>query len=96
MDACVYRGEGENEVEIEVEVEGSLEPYFAGSYEEPPSGGGIDDLRVTTSHAGRTYEIPLTDKEEADFAEALAESAIDDEPEYDEPEYEKEDYDDRF
>lgn len=87
METTIYRGPDEDESEIDIEVEGSLEPYCRGSYEEPPSGGGVDDVRATfwDAAAKKRRDIPLTDDEISSFSEQMAEESCDDEPDY--PDY---------
>lgn len=88
MDTVIYRGEGETETEIEVEVIGMFEPYFSGSWDEPPSGGGVEDLRAIFRDGKKQLDIELTAEEQKDFEDQLAEQDMDYEPDYDPPDYE--------
>lgn len=91
INAMVYRGEGDTETEIEVEVYGSVEPYWAGNFHNPPEGGYAEDVRAIFYDGKKQYEIQLTDKEEQEFQDALL--LANDEYEYDGPDDEP-DYDD--
>lgn len=92
MSAAVYRGD-EEDCEIPVEVTGMIEPYFSGNYEEPPSGGGVDDVKAIFYDGKKAREIPLTDDEVEHFSNELIERDSDYEPEYDE-DHDDEPYDD--
>ena len=93
MDTTIYRGEGDTETEIEVEVIGMLEPYFSGSWDEPPSGGGVDDIQAIFRDGKKQFDISLTDSEIKEFQDQLAEQDMDYEPDY-EPDYDPPDYED--
>lgn len=87
METTIYRGPDDNESEIDIEVQGSLEPYSAGTYYDPPEGGGVEDVQATfwDESAKKRRDIPLTDDEISSFSEQMAEDACDDEPDY--PDY---------
>jgi len=80
MDSAVYRGQGDIEVEIDIEVVGELEPYFGGSWDEPPSGGGVVDVTAWVTTEPVRHEIQLTEDEVRDLSGQLAEHSMDDEP----------------
>jgi hypothetical protein len=85
---CVYRLDAAGEeVEIEVEVEGTVNPYWAGNYDNPPEGGDVEDVEALFQDGKKYREIPLTDEEVRTFSEELAlddsEDYAEDEREYD-------------
>ena len=94
--ACLYRGQGDTETEIEVEVCGLVEPYFAGDYHEPASGGEVDGVQAVFIDGKKRREIVISDDEVQELSEKLIESTIDCEPEddrYDGDDCEQDDFD---
>lgn len=82
LETVIYRPTLDgDEIEIEVEVGGRVEKYFAGSFDEPPSGGFVDDVAATfwDDQAKKIRHIPLTDEEIKTFSDQLVDHSVDDE-----------------
>lgn len=86
---CVYRLDANGEeIEIEVEVTGTVMPYWAGNYENPPEGGEVEDIEAVFRDGKKKRDIPLTDEEVCLFSEELALLSSED---FDDREYDRDD-----
>lgn len=86
---CVYRlAANGKEIEIEVEVTGTVMPYWAGNYDNPPEGGEVEDIEALFQDGKKQRDIPLTDEEVRLFSEELALLNSED---FDDREYDRDD-----
>lgn len=92
MVTTLTRGDGKTETELEVEVFGIVDPGFNGSHWDPPSAGGVDNIRALFYDGRKQRDIRLTEEERKEFHDELWLKSSEEEPEYDDgPFYDDED-----